>query len=118
MQLEVQVTDEGITHVLLNGRLDTEGVDKIELEFGGAVIASRQHAIVDFSNVDFMGSLGIRMLISAAQALAYHESKMVVLSPQPNVLEAIESASLEEIIPVADTMDEAKKLLDQAWVSS
>jgi len=114
---EVEEEDQ-ITHVTLVGRLDTEGVDEVELEFGGAVMASRRNAIVDFSGVTFLGSLGIRMLIGAARALAYHETKMVVLTPQPHVLEAMESASLDEIIPVAGSAEEAREMIQRSWVSS
>jgi anti-anti-sigma factor len=120
MQIEIETfqTDDEITYVSLRGRLDTEGVDEIELKFAGAVISSRQNAIVDFSGVTFMGSLGIRMLIGAGQALANHQAKIVVFAPQPNVLEAMESASLEEIIPVANSADEARELLQRSWISS
>jgi len=62
--------DDGVVKVGLVGRLDTPGVDAVEPRFTAAVVPRGALAVVDLSGVEFIGSLGLRMLITIARALS------------------------------------------------
>jgi anti-sigma B factor antagonist len=100
--MEMQVTDDadGIVNVALIGRLDTPGVDRVELRLTATLVPRGARAIVDLSRVDFIGSMGIRMFISVARALARRQGKMVLYAPQPLVQQVFDTVALSEIIPV------------------
>jgi stage II sporulation protein AA (anti-sigma F factor antagonist) len=100
--MEMSVTDgaAGIVEVALHGRLDTPGVAQIELRFTAALVPRAARAIVDLSKVEFIGSMGIRMFISVARALAKKQGKLILYAPQPLVKEVLDTVSLGEIIPV------------------
>ena len=102
---------DGLTHVALAGRLDVAGVDRAELKFTSHTAARKKPTIVDISQVDFIASLGIGMLISAARALASHGATMVLLSPQQEVARTLRASSIDTIIPIADSPDHALELL-------
>lgn len=110
-ELNVLETSGTFTRVALSGRLDTEGVDRLEIKFNAAVCPAGKPAILDFSGVTFMSSMGIRMLVSAAKSLSRRGAKMVILSPQNLVRESIISAALEQLIPVADSEADAIKTI-------
>jgi len=93
--------EDGVTRVKLVGRLDTPGVDAIETRFTAAVVPGAARTIVDLSGVEFIGSLGIRMFITIARALARKRGKLVLYAPQGFVAQVLETASLGDIIPVA-----------------
>jgi anti-anti-sigma factor len=113
MELEYHDLGEA-ARVSLAGRLDTPGVDRIETRFTATVVPRGRNALVDLSQVTFLSSMGIRMLIATAHALSLRNAKMVVFGAPPLVQETLEHASLASIIPVASTEAEAMDLLKAA----
>jgi anti-sigma B factor antagonist len=110
--MEMQVSELGdATLVALKGRLDTAGVSAIEVRFVAAIVPKGRNAVVDLDGVEFLASLGIRMLISTARALAGKGAKMALAGGSEAVVEVIESTSLMEIIPLADSPSEALDLI-------
>lgn len=94
------VVDElaGVTNVALKGRLDAKGADSIDLPL--SVLAGSKTAIlVDLTDVDFLASLGIRSLVSAAKAVQRKGGKLVIVVPEGNVLMVLKTAGIESLIP-------------------
>jgi len=111
MELIIISEDKAFAHVKLSGRLDTSGVDSVEPGFIAATSAGGKPAVVDMSEVDFMASMGIRMLVAAAKVLAGKGEKLVLLNPHEFVDETMTNADLYMLIPVAYSEEEAAKLL-------
>jgi len=110
--MELEMTErDGTSHITLQGRLDTPGVGKVETRFTAAAVATGRSAIVDLTKVTFISSMGIRMLLTAARALALRKSKLILLGPQPFVREALDHTGLPDLISVAATEAEAFALL-------
>jgi anti-anti-sigma factor len=100
----MQISDLGDNNykVTLHGRLDTPGVDRIETRFVASLVPKGHSAIVDLSGVDFVASMGIRMLLSAARSLHQKKARLVLMAPQPAVREVFETVSLGDIVPICD----------------
>ena len=107
--IEMQVTTptEGLTRVALAGRLDTTGVDRIETRFAATVVSSGQNAIIDLSRVTFIGSMGIRMFITAARSMRPRQTRLAVYAAQSMVGEVLESVSLNDLLPVVTSEADA-----------
>ena len=101
-----------LTHVALIGRLDEQGVDAVDLRLTSHVAARRRPAIVDLSGVEFLGSLGIGMLIRVAHALQAHGARLVLLGPTGRVEEVLRASKIDDVIPIATDRDDALGLLD------
>jgi anti-anti-sigma factor len=112
MDMQLIETD-GLQKVVLTGRLDTQGVSVIETQFSAGVVAGGRDTLVDLSNVDYLASLGVRMLISTTRALSGRGRQLVLFGAQPQVVEIIETLGIDELIPVAVTESEARVLLTQ-----
>jgi anti-sigma B factor antagonist len=112
MQMEISELGEGRIKVILKGRLDTPGVDRVETRFVAALVPSGRHALVDLSQVDFIGSLGVRMLISVARSLGRKDARFVLVSPQAQVREVFEHVSLGDLIPIFADEAEAQSALN------
>jgi anti-sigma B factor antagonist len=93
--------------VALSGRLDSPGVDRMEARFVGAIVPGGKPAVVDLSQVEFIASLGVRMLISAARALAKRGGRLVLFGATEPVREVFDNISLGEIIPIRDNEADA-----------
>ena len=108
----MQFTDVGgVTKAVLAGRLDSYSVNDIEARFVASIVPKEQNAIVDLSDVSFIASLGIRMLLGTARTLGRSNARFIMFGAKGSVMEVIETTSLTEIIPVVDTEAEALALL-------
>jgi len=100
MQMHTSDAGEGVLKVALTGRLDTAGVGNIEARLTAQVVPRGVRAIVDLSQVEFVGSLAIRMFITIARALGRHGGKLVLYGARPLVAQVFETTSLNNIVPV------------------
>jgi anti-sigma B factor antagonist len=107
MRLESTTLPSGIVQLMLVGRLDIEGVTKIEDKFAFAVMTETAPVLVDLSQVDFIASIGIRMLLMSAKALQRRGGRLVLYKPQPLVGETLATAGIDLLIPTYDDFDSA-----------
>ncbi|MFY9512242.1 MAG: STAS domain-containing protein [Rubrivivax sp.] len=114
MDLQVAEVVDNIGSVSLSGRLDAPGADAIGVRFHAAVAAPGRNVIVDLSGVDFVASMGIRLLIGAARALNVKGARMVLCGAQGMVATVLEETSIDQIIPMAATTQDARTLLASA----
>jgi anti-anti-sigma factor len=106
--MDIQFTEvDGVKKVVLAGRLDTAGVDLVEAKFQAGVVAGGRHTIVDLGRVEFMGSLGVRMIISAGRSMAVSGAHLVLFGAREPILEVIELTGLNEIVPCVASQSEA-----------
>jgi anti-anti-sigma factor len=100
MELEIKNQSDQITHLALRGRLDTAGVGEVELKFTSHTVPRGKPLLLDMSEVTFLSSLGLRMLLTVAKTLGLRGAKTVLLSPQPAVREVLSLSGFDQIIPI------------------
>ena len=100
MNLHVDEINPIIQCVRLMGRLDMQGSGEIDLRFTALTTIDDKHIIVDLAGVDFIASIGMRLLLSCAKAKAQRGGKMVLAAPQLMVHEALETAGIDSLIPI------------------
>jgi anti-sigma B factor antagonist len=111
MELNVIREDDELTHVSLKGRMDMMGLEGMELKFTAHTVSRRKPTLIDLSGVDFIASLGLRLLLSAAKGLKRYEAKMVLLNPQPSVENVLTASGFNEIVPITHDFNEALEIL-------
>ena len=99
MEMQVEDLNGGVAMVTLRGRLDMTGAGLIDLKFS-IVAGSKRSIVVDMSAVEFLASLGIRVLVMGAKAVKNKGGRLVLLSPQDNVKLVLTTAGIDEIIPI------------------
>ena len=109
--MEISQLGDDRVKVILKGRLDTPGVDRIETRFVAAVVPSGRHAFVDLSQVEFVGSLGVRMFISVARSLGLKQARLFLISPQTQVRQVFDHVSLSDLIPICFDEAEAQRAI-------
>jgi anti-anti-sigma factor len=110
--MDISVISNNQVKVTFNGRLDAPAVDRLETRFVATIVPASRRAMVDLSQVDFIGSLGVRMLISAARSAARNGGRLILFAPTEAVREVFEHVSLADIIPVVDTEADALAALN------
>ena len=109
--MEVTELGDRVTKVTLRGRLDTPGVDQIETRFVASLVPGGKSGIVDLSGVEFVASMGIRMLISVARSMRQRQAKLALYGVPSLVQETFESVSLSDVIPIGADETEALHLV-------
>jgi len=106
MQLTTEELDGGIMRITLDGRLDIEGAQKIDLKMN-VIAGSAQRLILDLSGVTFLGSMGLRSIVVPAQAIKRRGGKMILFKPSPMVDEVLRAANIPTLVPVCHDMETA-----------
>jgi anti-anti-sigma factor len=84
-----------------------------------AVIAALDRApgcgvVLDFTNVGFMDSSGLRSVLDISRRVDAGTSRLVLMNPNRPVRKLLSLAGLDERMPVATTLDQAQELAAQA----
>lgn len=111
MDIEVTPLDPTLNCLRLRGRLDAGTVDRIEVKLNAAAVAPGHDLLVDLSGVDFLASMGIRLLITAARSLKAKGARMVLFGAQPLVHEVLEHVAIDQVIPVVPDEAQARAAL-------
>jgi len=62
MKMEIADTADGLVNVTLVGRLDTPAVERIEPHLVASIVPRGARAIVDLSRLEFVSSMGLRVI--------------------------------------------------------
>jgi len=103
--------DDGITHVVLAGRLDTTGAEEIMETFAAAIESRPRSAIVELTDVDFMASRGIGLLVTSGQRLIRAGHKMVLLNPRGLVESVLRTSKVDRALALVFGLEEAVRML-------
>lgn len=110
--MEFRTTDLGdVSMVALVGRLDTQGVGLIETRFTATVVPPARPTALDLSEVSFVSSMGLRLLIGTARAMAMRGARLVAFGAQPMVGESLEVAGLGDMVPLFEDESQALAML-------
>ena len=111
MELQYNELENGIRLIQLTGKLDIIGVGKIETKFTGYCAGEKPRVLVDLSSVEFLASIGIRLLNLNAKSIVSRGGRMVLLSPTPDVRSVLEITGIPAIIPIYDGLESAEVVL-------
>jgi serine/threonine-protein kinase RsbW len=111
MKMTIVPRADGITHVVLAGRLDSNAAEEISEGFFQATAARGQSAIVDLSEVDFMVSRGIGLFLTNGTKLRKAGHMLVILNPQALVKDGLRTTRADRVTPIASDWDEALRLV-------
>ena len=110
MDMEVQDLPGDVTKVVLRGRFDTTGAVLVELPFN-KIATEKRAVIVDLSDVSFLASYGIRVLLVGAKIIKSKGGKLVVVCPENNVAKVLKTAGTDALLPIFQTQEAAAAAL-------
>src|SRR6202140_4812802 len=99
MQISIEDLEGGITRVVLDGRLDIAGAQDIDLKMN-VIAGAKKAVLVDMQKVSFIGSMGLRTLVTPARAIKGRGGKIVLFGPNEMVEKVLKSSAIDTLIPV------------------
>lgn len=98
-------TIDGAVVVQLAGELDLYNADDIRHALGGAIERGAVYIVVDMSEVDFVDSTALGVLIEARSKLG--RDGVLLAAPQLETRRTLEVSGLDRQLPVHDSVDGA-----------
>jgi anti-anti-sigma factor len=111
MKLEYSELDNGVRLITLIGRLDMAGTNLIDKQFGQYCAGENVFVLVDLSQVNYLSSIGIPMLISTAKAVSDRGGRMAFLNPQANVKTVLDITGVANMVRIYKDLETAKERL-------
>ena len=107
MQITISEFGDAAKKVVLIGKLDIAGAEKIGLPLA-TVAGSKTNIVIDMMAVDFIASIGIRHLVMAAKTASRASYKLILLDPNPIVTDVLVTAGLGDLLPIVRSEGEAR----------
>jgi len=98
MEMKVDILDNGVHHIELDGAFDIKGAADVDLRFA-TLAGSTTQILVDMSKVASLASIGIRTLLINARVVKRRGGTFVLAAAQPMVSRALETAGITDLIP-------------------
>ena len=99
----------GIKIYRLKGRLDSNTSQRLEDKLFLAMSEGINRIIVDFENLNYISSAGLRVIFKAYKALASNDGRIILCSMQKYVRETFKITGIDSFVPILDTLDDALK---------
>ena len=102
--MEIVTRDYKRSNIIrVTGRVDASTYNKLESTLKAYIDTGRTLIVLEMDGTDFLGSAGVRVLISAQKALKPRGGKLVIAQPSERVKDVLELAGLESLFPVYDS---------------
>jgi len=111
MKMTLEQADDAVVRITLDGRLDMQGTQEIDQRLAFATSTKALRLAVDLSRVTFLASIGIRALVAAAKVQAARGGRMAIVNPEPMVRKVLETAGIDQLIPLYDNFESASSAL-------
>ncbi len=108
MELEYKLAERaGTPLIYLSGRFDSEGAEYFKEQIASLVNAQRPNLVVNMSQVEFVDSLGLAVLVSALKLCRRYKGvmKLVGIQSAPRML--FEVTHLNKAFQIYDDEDSA-----------
>ena len=83
MKLESEKLAGDVQRIALEGRLDIDGVQAIDVRFTALTTSGKSNVVLDLAGVTILASIGIRLLVTAARAQRARGGKIAIACAQP-----------------------------------
>ena len=103
---------EKLRLIIIDGRLDSAGSDEIATRFSAMSSGAKPGVVVDLSQVTFLSSIGIRLIIQNAKALQGKGGKMaVVTGANEHVSGTLEATGINSLVPMFADVEAAEQFV-------
>lgn len=105
----VEKTSGDVIILELNGRLDSNTSKLLEDKVMEVLGQGKRKLLMDFADVDYINSTGLRVLLLALQQLKKNQGKLVLCSIKDYMKEVFEISGYTEIFPIFSDQSEGLK---------
>ena len=108
----IDITQEengDVVIIRVSGRLDATSSPILERQVMALIDAGKNLLVMNFANVEYLSSAGMRLLLAATKKLKSQDGKILISSVMDNVMEVIKMAGFDHILHLFDSEEDALK---------
>lgn len=90
-----------------HGRLDSTTAGDLEKHLLGLLDQGQSQLVVDFMELDYISSAGLRVLLMAAKRIKSIQGNLALCAMKNNIKEVFEMSGFDRIFAIYDSRDEA-----------
>ena len=107
------ILEEKDTHAILRleGRVDATSAPLLEQKIDDLTHKGNSRLLIDFAQVDYLSSAGLRFLLAATKRYKSNGGTLVISSVGEEVMEIIKMAGFEKILKIFPNEEKALKAL-------
>ena len=103
----IEDKENAISIFKLNGRLDSNTSQGFEKKIFQAITDGSKHMVIDFKDLDYISSAGLRVILKATKALKREDGRIMLCSMQDYVKEVFEIAGFDSFLPIVPSIEDA-----------
>jgi anti-sigma B factor antagonist len=104
MQMRKEELGGDVLKVTLAGSFDIAGAGEVDMPFA-VISGARRKVVIDFTDVDFLASIGVRVLVKAARSIGTKGGKVALYGANEAARKVLASTGADTLFVVTD--DEA-----------
>src|SRR5262245_22457972 len=112
----MNITEDKRGNVILlgiKGRLDASTANQLEEKLLASIDAGERRLALDCSQLDYISSAGLRVLLLAVKRLSRSNGKMVLYALKDQIKEVFDIAAFSPLFPSFTTQEEALRSFHQ-----
>ena len=112
LEIKIESQPEGRVRVALDGRLDTQTYEQCEQRLQPFITPATRVLVFDLAQLDYLSSMGLRVLMKTSKALAAHGGKCLLTRLQPPIRTVMDIANALPAQSIFAIVEEADAYLD------
>ncbi len=106
MNLQTKTLEDYLV-IEFDGRLDAVTADEVEVQIYDLINRGDKNVVLDFSNLTFISSLGLRVVLATLKKIKALGGKLRVCNMNDEITEVFEISGFNTIFSIFDTLDQA-----------
>ncbi len=112
LSVEVTLPREDVALVTVEGYLDVDTATEFQHHLANQLHHGRRHFLLDLSEVPFMDSSGMNIILRVYQEARELPGSVHIISPTPAVRRILDLTGVSITVPVSESVDEALERVD------
>ncbi|MEV0980153.1 STAS domain-containing protein [Streptomyces sp. NPDC049915] len=113
LSVEVTLPREDVALVVVEGHLDLDTATEFQAHLANQLHHGRKHFLLDLSEVPFMDSSGMNIILRVYQEARDLPGTVHVIAPTPAVRRVLDLTGVSITVPISDSVQEALALIDR-----
>ncbi|MFF7446578.1 MULTISPECIES: anti-sigma factor antagonist [unclassified Streptomyces] len=113
LSVEVTLPREDVALITVQGYLDVDTATDFQHHLANQLHHGRRHFLLDLSDVPFMDSSGMNIILRLYQETRGPGGSVHIISPTPAVRRILDLTGVSITVPVSESTEQALALVDQ-----
>ncbi|MBP7971790.1 MAG: STAS domain-containing protein [Candidatus Nanopelagicales bacterium] len=108
MQITISTREQDNRSIVeVSGEVDVHEAPTLDAELSGLIEAGNVNVIVDFTNVEFLDSTGLGVLVKGLKRAREHDGSLTVVATADRIVKVFRITGLDSVIGVHATVSDA-----------